>query len=155
MVGERFKHLKKREQKESSVGKSKKKTQFYATDKLRHRPGSVLTDAFCCILRFFAVLQIEYVTEPSQLEFLRLLSGRARQRIKYSCKDSVAWGDNNNGFSMSLKIKADNGVEMHAGSSNKFKPKLILDDCSVSKSLFLLLRRRSYIQKKKQNLLTG
>ena len=37
---------------------------------------------------------------------------------------------------MSLKIKADNGVEMHAGSSNKFKPKLILDDCSVSKCLF-------------------
>lgn len=70
----------------------------------------------------------------------------------------MAWGDENNGFSMSLKIKADNGVEMHAGSSNKFKPKLILDDCSVSKSVFalfcflffvfLLLRQRRYVQKK-------
>ena len=77
-------------------------------------------------------LQIEYVAEPSQLEFLRLLSDRARQRIKYNCKDSVAWGDKNNGLSKSIKIKADNGVEMHAGSSNKFKPKLILDGCSVS-----------------------
>ena len=36
-------------------------------------------------------------------------------------------------FSKSVKIKADNGVEMHAESSNKFKPKVILDDCSVSK----------------------
>lgn len=87
----------------------------------------------CYIL---TVLQIEYVNEPSQLEFLRLLSDRARQRIKYNCKDSVAWGDENRGFSKSLKIKADNGVEMHAESSNKFKPKLILDDCSVSKSSF-------------------
>ncbi|XP_020632423.1 collagen alpha-1(II) chain-like [Orbicella faveolata] len=74
---------------------------------------------------------IEYVAEPSQLEFLRLLSDRARQRIKYNCKDSVAWGDKNNGLSKSIKIKADNGVEMHAKSSNKFKPKLILDGCSV------------------------
>ena len=104
---------------------------------------------YCTILNFFAAFQIEYVTEPSQLEFLRLLSDRARQRIKYNCKDSVAWGDKNNGFSMSLKIKADNGVEMHAGSSNKFKPKLILDDCSVSKVCFLLLRRRSYVKKNK------
>ena len=75
--------------------------------------------------------QIEYASEPSQLDFLRLLSDRARQRIKYNCKDSVAWGDENNEFSKSIKIKADNGVEMHAESSNKFKPKLILDGCSV------------------------
>jgi len=74
---------------------------------------------------------IEYVSDPSQLEFLRLLSDRASQRIKYNCKDSVAWGDENNEFSKSIKIKADNGVEMHAKSSNKFKPKLILDGCSV------------------------
>ena len=82
--------------------------------------------------RYVIFLQIEYVAEPSQLEFLRLLSDRARQRIKYNCKDSVAWGDKNNGLSKSIKIKADNGVEMHAESSNKFKPKLILDGCSVS-----------------------
>ena len=58
---------------------------------------------------------------------------------------------------MSLKIKADNGVEMHAESSNKFKPKLILDDCSVSKSLFLLLfaSKLRTEKKNKQNLLTG
>ena len=72
------------------------------------------------------------MTEPSQLDFLRLLSDRARQRIIYNCKDSVAWGDEKNEFSKSVKIKADNGVEMHAGSSNKFKPKLIIDGCSVS-----------------------
>ena len=70
------------------------------------------------------------------MEFLRLLSDRARQRIKYNCKDSVAWGDGNNESFKSIKIKANNGVEMHAMSSNKFKPKLILDDCSVSASLF-------------------
>ena len=52
---------------------------------------------------------------------------------------------------MSLKIKADNGVEMHAGSSNKFKPKLILDDCSVSKSLFLLLFASKLRTEKKTN----
>ena len=71
------------------------------------------------------------MSEPTQLEFLRLLSDRASQRVKYNCKDSVAWGDKNNEFSKSIKIKADNGVEMHAESSNKFKPKLILDGCSV------------------------
>lgn len=79
------------------------------------------------------------MAEPSQLEFLRLLSDRARQRIKYNCKDSVAWGDKNNGLSKSIKIKADNGVEMHAESSNKFKPKLILDGCSVSIKVEMML----------------
>ncbi|RMX56377.1 hypothetical protein pdam_00004425, partial [Pocillopora damicornis] len=54
---------------------------------------------------------IEYVSEPSQLEFLRLLSDRARQRIVYNCKDSVAWSDEKNEFSKSVKIKADNGVK--------------------------------------------
>ena len=48
---------------------------------------------------------MEYVAEASQLEFLRLLSDRARQRIKYNCKDSVAWGDEKNEFSKSIKIK--------------------------------------------------
>lgn len=91
------------------------------------------TNEFIC-LKFWLIrcaLQIEYLSDLSQLEFLRLLSDRARQRIKYNCKDSVAWEDENNEFSKSLRIKADNGVEMHAESSNKFKPKLILDGCSV------------------------
>ena len=79
------------------------------------------------------------MSEPTQLEFLRLLSDRASQRIKYNCKDSVAWGDKNNEFSKSIKIKADNGVEMHADSSNKFKPKLILDGCSVRNKFYAVL----------------
>lgn len=75
---------------------------------------------------------IEYTSDPGQLEFLRLLSDRAKQRIKYNCKDSLAWSDRNDqSFNKSIIIKASNGIEMHAESSNKFKPKVILDGCAV------------------------
>lgn len=103
--------------------------QTFATEKKKWFTGA---DGYKWLgkdLRMFK--NIEYVSEPSQLEFLRLLSDRARQRVIYNCKDSVAWGDEKNEFSKSVKIKADNGVEMHAESSNKFKPKVILDDCAV------------------------
>lgn len=85
-------------------------------------------------------LQIEYTSDPGQLEFLRLLSDRAKQRIKYNCKDSLAWSDQNDqSFNKSIIIKASNGIEMHAESSNKFKPKVILDGCAVRIISFFFL----------------
>ncbi|XP_078355413.1 collagen alpha-2(I) chain-like [Oculina patagonica] len=105
------------------------KTEPFRTEKKKWYTGE---DGYKWLGEDLNILKnIEYVAETSQLEFLRLLSDRAKQRIKYNCKDSVAWSDEKNEFSKSIKIKANNGVEMHAESSNKFKPKLILDDCSV------------------------
>ena len=79
--------------------------------------------------------QLEYVSEQSQLEFLQLLSDRARQRITYHCKNSVAWPEksSNEGIK-SIKMLTVNGLELHARSSNKFKPTLVGDDCAVSET---------------------
>jgi len=76
--------------------------------------------------------KLEYVSEPSQLEFLQLLSEQARQQITYHCKNSVAWpSESSDDLTKSIKMLTINGLELHAKSSNKYKPKLILDDCKV------------------------
>ncbi|XP_022779253.1 collagen alpha-2(I) chain-like, partial [Stylophora pistillata] len=76
--------------------------------------------------------KLEYVSEQSQLEFLQLLSDRARQRITYHCKNSVAWPKKSSDEGMkSIKMLTVNGLELHARSSNKFKPTLVGDDCTV------------------------
>lgn len=76
--------------------------------------------------------QLEYVSDPSQLEFLQLLSDRARQQITYHCKNSVAWPDgSSDDAAKSIKMLTINGLELHAKSSNKFKPKIVGDDCKV------------------------
>ena len=84
---------------------------------------------------FLYSAQLEYVSEQSQLEFLQLLSDRARQRITYHCKNSVAWPEksSNEGIK-SIKMLTVNGLELHARSSNKFKPTLVGDDCAVSET---------------------
>jgi len=77
-------------------------------------------------------IQLEYVSDFSQLEFLQLLSDRARQQITYHCKNSVAWPDgSSDDAAKSIKMLTINGLELHAKSSNKFKPKLLGDDCKV------------------------
>ena len=77
-------------------------------------------------------VQLEYVSDFSQLEFLQLLSDRARQQITYHCKNSVAWPDgSSDDAAKSIKMLTINGLELHAKSSNKFKPKLLGDDCKV------------------------
>ena len=79
--------------------------------------------------------QLEYVSEQSQLEFLQLLSDHARQRITYHCKNSVAWPENSSNEGIkSIKMLTVNGLELHARSSNKFKPTLVGDDCAVSET---------------------
>ncbi|EDO48996.1 predicted protein [Nematostella vectensis] len=70
-------------------------------------------------------------TCPSQLAFLRLLSDRARQNVTYHCLNSAAWSSGKGDLNHSIKIKGDNGVELHASSSNKFKPQIIRDDCHI------------------------
>ena len=76
---------------------------------------------------------MSYLGSTSQLAFLQLLSDRARQTIIYQCKNSAAWyNSETKGLSTSIKILSHNGVELHAGSSNKLKPNLLHDDCHVS-----------------------
>jgi len=76
--------------------------------------------------------QIRYVTDSTQLTFLRLLSDRAKQTITYHCKNSVAWyNEKFKHYEHSIKLMGDNGIELHASSSNKFKPRILRDDCRV------------------------
>jgi len=82
--------------------------------------------------------KIKYVKRSSQLLFLRLLSDRALQNITYHCKDSVAWyNEHLNDVTKSIKIKTANGVIIHSSSSNKFKPRIITDDCRVKNGAWL------------------
>jgi hypothetical protein len=76
---------------------------------------------------------MKYTFDPSQMAFLRLLSDRARQNITYHCRNSAAWfNKENSDYTHSIKIMGDNGIELHASSSNKFKPTILRDDCHVS-----------------------
>lgn len=82
---------------------------------------------------FFCCFQIKYVQFSSQLAFLRLLSDRARQNITYHCKDSVAWYDEQlKDVTKSIRMKTSNGVIIDSSSSNKFKPRVLKDNCRVS-----------------------
>lgn len=82
--------------------------------------------------------KLKYVPHSSQLSFLRLLSDRAVQNITYHCKDSIAWyNDKLHDVTRSIKLKTANGVIIHSSSSNKFKPKVITDDCQVKNGTWL------------------
>lgn len=77
-------------------------------------------------------LQFVYDCDPIQLTFLRLLSNHARQNITYHCLNSTAWfrqGSRN--YEHSIRLKADNGIEIHAKGTRKYKPTVVLDECQV------------------------
>ena len=108
--------------------------------------------------KLFFTFQIKYVKFSSQLLFLRLLSDRARQTITYHCKNSIAWYDEQlKDVSKSIKIKTANGVIIHSSSSNKFKPRIITDDCRVSRKMWTrrVLQSRIFHFLQHLNGLTG
>lgn len=76
--------------------------------------------------------KLHYTSDPSQLEFLQLLSDRAHQRITYHCKNSIPWpNEASSDVIKSVKMLTINGLELHAKSSNKFKPRLVTNDCVI------------------------
>ena len=81
---------------------------------------------------FYGHLQFVYNCDPIQLTFLRLLSNHAKQTITYHCLNSTAWlrqGSVN--YEHSIRLKADNGIEIHAKGTRKYKPTVVLDECQV------------------------
>ena len=81
----------------------------------------------------FCHLQFAYDCDPIQLTFLRLLSNHAKQTITYHCLNSTAWfrqGSRN--YEHSIRLKADNGIEIHAKGTRKYKPTIVLDECQVT-----------------------
>ena len=119
-----------------------------------------LTWGYCSLdkQKLSFMFQIKYVKFSSQLLFLRLLSDRARQTITYHCKNSIAWYDEHlKDVSKSIKIKTANGVIIHSSSSNKFKPRIITDDCRVSKKMWTrrVLQTRKFHFLQHLNGLTG
>jgi hypothetical protein len=76
--------------------------------------------------------QIQYSVDGNQIRFLQMFSAKGWQNITYHCRNSVAWNDENNSKTNSIKLRGDNGMEYHALSAKKFRPKVIKDDCNVS-----------------------
>lgn len=75
-----------------------------------------------------------YDCDPTQLTFLRLLSDHAKQSITYHCLNSSAWFKQSSGsYQHSIKLKADNGIEIHASGTKKYAPTIVLDECKVGK----------------------
>jgi len=105
-------------------------SQPYVTDQKKWYSGS---DGYKWLGKeLLGLSKLEYVSDPSQLEFLQLLSDHARQQITYHCKNSIAWPDEKSDeATKSIKFLTVNGLELHAKSSNKFKPKLVRNDCMV------------------------
>lgn len=100
---------------------------------------------------FYGHLQFVYNCDPIQLTFLRLLSNHAKQTITYHCLNSTAWfrqGSVN--YEHSIRLKADNGIEIHAKGTRKYKPTVVLDECQVRRrfllwALHLTLTRESLV----------
>ena len=82
----------------------------------------------------FSFQQFIYDCDPTQLTFLRLLSDHAKQSITYHCLNSTAWFKQSSGsYQHSIKLKADNGIEIHASGTKKYAPTIVLDECKVGK----------------------
>ncbi|CAH3190575.1 unnamed protein product, partial [Porites evermanni] len=76
-----------------------------------------------------------YDCDPTQLTFLRLLSDHAKQSITYHCLNSTAWFKQSSGsYQHSIKLKADNGIEIHASGTKKYAPTIVLDECKIKDS---------------------
>lgn len=70
-------------------------------------------------------------TVSVQLRFLRLLSKEAAQNITYHCKNSVAYKDEkSSNLKKALVLKASDGQEIKAYSSNRLKYTVTEDSCS-------------------------
>lgn len=83
---------------------------------------------------FYGHLQFAYDCDPIQLTFLRLLSNHAKQTITYHCLNSTAWFREGSGnYEHSIRLKADNGIEIHAKGTRKYKPTVVLDECQVTR----------------------
>lgn len=76
--------------------------------------------------------QFVYDCDPIQLTFLRLLSDHAKQSVTYHCLNSTAWFKQGSGnYKHSIKLKSDNGIEMHAEGTRKYAPTILMDDCKI------------------------
>ena len=62
------------------------------------------------------------------MKFLRLLSARMTQTITYHCYNSRAWEDEND---RKIQLQGDNEIDLT--SSEKTKPKVVTNNCDVSK----------------------
>lgn len=78
-------------------------------------------------------MQFWYNCDPIQLIFLRLLSDHAKQSIIYHCLNSTAWYKQETGNNEhSIKLRADNGIEIHAQGTRKYAPTIVMDECKVT-----------------------
>ncbi|XP_015749508.1 PREDICTED: collagen alpha-1(II) chain-like [Acropora digitifera] len=78
-----------------------------------------------------------YDCDPLQLKFLRLRSDIAKQSITYHCLNSTAWFNQEYGnYKHSIKLKGDNGIEMHAEGTRKYTPNIVMDECKIKDGMW-------------------
>ena len=65
---------------------------------------------------------------PVQMKFLRLLSRRITQNVTYHCYNSRAWDEDGD---RTIKLQGENDMELT--SSDHTRPKVITNNCDVSK----------------------
>lgn len=74
-----------------------------------------------------------YAAEIRQLKVMKLFSTRARQEVKYFCKNSHAWFNNKGGMARkTVKFLTDNEYELHGHSVDMpLKPEVVSDGCQI------------------------
>ena len=85
--------------------------------------------------------QVLYAAELRQLKMMKLLSTRARQTVKYFCRNSHAWKKPSGKFiHKTVKFLTDNENEIHGHSRDAEVMPEVEDDCKVR----LLVNKRWY-----------
>lgn len=70
-----------------------------------------------------------------QLSFLRMLSGQAKQKFTYLCRNSVAWySESGKTYDFALRFLGSNNNEFSYRSL--VKPEVLFDGCKVSVSQY-------------------
>lgn len=67
------------------------------------------------------------------MKVMKLFSTRARQEVKYFCKNSHAWFNSKGGMARkTVKFLTDNEYELHGHSVDMpLKPEVVSDGCQV------------------------
>jgi len=74
--------------------------------------------------------ELEYTADTTQLKYLGLLSGDARQNVTIHCRERAVWYNREtSGYEKAMKFKGMSDQIFEKSKIERFSPKVLVDDC--------------------------